>query len=415
MISVAVAGVVALAGLVALPTSASAHGTMQDPPSRLYECRFNYEGGGNDLCDRAWRENSQALYDWNGVRVAGATDRPQDFIPDGRLCSANDDTYRFVDEPSADWPATELTPDAAGNYRMTWYSSAPHETDYYRVYVTKPGFDPTEPLAWSDLELIHDSGKTPTGAYTDLDVTLPERTGRHMVYVEWKLPWAEAFYSCSDVVFDGSGSGGAQPTPTPTPSPSPETTVGPTPNPTAQPPSSPTPEVIDGLHVHDTTQGTVQLMWLASDVADATYVVRRDGEIIGDTSATRFLDEGLTPGTDYRYTVTVSTPAGGEQTESDPVLARTDDAEPDEPANPATVQESILSDWGTGYCARGVVTTTSQQPVTWTVPLDVDGRITSSWSGTFSGDHGSVTVAGTWYNTTVVAGGPAEFGYCATR
>ncbi|MFM8773847.1 MAG: lytic polysaccharide monooxygenase, partial [Actinomycetota bacterium] len=34
------------------------------------------------------------------------------------------------------------------------WSTAPHATLYYRLYLTKTGFDVTKPLKWSDLELV---------------------------------------------------------------------------------------------------------------------------------------------------------------------------------------------------------------------------------------------------------------------
>ena len=63
------------------------------------------------------------------------------------LCSANRDKYAAFDTPSTEWRATDLTPDADGKYTFNWESTAPHETLYYQLYLTKEGFDPTQPLA----------------------------------------------------------------------------------------------------------------------------------------------------------------------------------------------------------------------------------------------------------------------------
>jgi Uncharacterized protein conserved in bacteria len=85
---------------------------------------------------------------------------------------------------SAQWKATDLKPDADGKYTMTWDNTAPHATQYYRVYLTKAGFDPTQPLKWGDLELVHDTGPRALET-TTMRMNLPARTGRHMIYTVW--------------------------------------------------------------------------------------------------------------------------------------------------------------------------------------------------------------------------------------
>lgn len=59
-------------------------------------------------------------------------------------------------------------------------------------------------------------------------------------------------------------------------------------------------------HLHDmgTTESTVALMWTAGDdTAGVRYEVFRDGERVGETGATNFVDVGLRAGSRHEYTV----------------------------------------------------------------------------------------------------------------
>ena len=51
---------------------------------------------------------------------------------------------------------------------------------------------------------------------------------------------------------------------------------------------------------------------------------------------------------------------------------------------------------------------------------DVDAYLAAlcasfDWSAELSGTSGQVDASGVWYNETISAGSPAEFGYCAER
>jgi predicted carbohydrate-binding protein with CBM5 and CBM33 domain len=226
-------GAVVAAGLlVALPpnmTSASAHGTLQNPSSRIYNCRFiNVD---DPLCQEAWNAEPQALYDWMEINIGDADSRHRERIPDGRLCSANRDKYAAFDTPSQDWRATKLEADPDGKYTFGWTSTAPHATKYYRIYLTKQGYEPSQPLAWDDLELVHDSGPSAAAAGVTLRAELPARTGKQVLYTIWqRSDSTEAFYSCSDVTLNSSQA----PKPTETTSPTESVTPTPAPEPTVE-------------------------------------------------------------------------------------------------------------------------------------------------------------------------------------
>ncbi|MEV7286419.1 lytic polysaccharide monooxygenase [Streptomyces sp. NPDC093252] len=226
--AVAAVGIAPLA-LTALSTApAAAHGSMGNPVSRVSQCLA--EGAENPTsaaCKAAVAAGgTQALYDWNGIRIGNAAGRHQELIPDGKLCSANDPAFKGMDLARADWPATSVQ---AGSYNFKFRVTAPHQ-GAMKVYLTKPGFDPSKALAWSDLDLANPVASTATtrssdGGFYNFTGTLPERSGKHVLYAVWqRSDSTEAFYSCSDVTFGGASggsgssgtSGGGSSTPAPT-------------------------------------------------------------------------------------------------------------------------------------------------------------------------------------------------------
>ncbi|GAA0910303.1 lytic polysaccharide monooxygenase [Streptomyces thermoalcalitolerans] len=200
----------ALTALAAAP--ASAHGSLGDPVSRVFQCYG--EGPENPksaACKAAVAAGgTQALYDWNGVRIGDAGGRHQELIPDGKLCSANNEAFKGLDLPRADWPATSVR---SGSHTFKYRVTAPHKGSF-QVYITKPGYDPAKPLAWSDLDLEHPvataTDPAASGGFYTFSGTLPERSGKHVLYTVWQRSDSpEAFYSCSDVAFGGESGGGA--------------------------------------------------------------------------------------------------------------------------------------------------------------------------------------------------------------
>ncbi|WP_374065130.1 lytic polysaccharide monooxygenase auxiliary activity family 9 protein [Actinokineospora auranticolor] len=198
----------AILGLsVVLVTPASAHGSMGDPISRIYRC-FS-EGPENPksaACKAAVRAGEAwPIYDWDEVNQPNANGRSREIIPDGKLCSAGRDKYKGIDLPRADWPATNLP---AGGTAFTFkYKITASHPGTFELYITKQGWDPTQPLKWSDLEPtpFYKQLNPPTsGGSYQLRSTIPAgHTGRHLIYSIWqrhKPDSGEAFYSCSDVI-----------------------------------------------------------------------------------------------------------------------------------------------------------------------------------------------------------------------
>ncbi|MFI6845800.1 lytic polysaccharide monooxygenase [Kitasatospora sp. NBC_00085] len=211
---VGVIGAAVLAVSATATGTASAHGTMTGPVSRVAACYAEGpETPKSQICkDLVAMSGTQPLYDWNEVNIANADGHHQALIPDGKLCSANRDKYKALDLPRADWPAT---PVSSGRLDLKFRVTAPH-LGTQTVYITKQSWDPTQPLKWSDLDpapvAVVPTSRTAADGYYSYSGTLPQRTGRQLLYMVWQRSDSpEAFYSCSDVDFGKAAAAAGQP------------------------------------------------------------------------------------------------------------------------------------------------------------------------------------------------------------
>ena len=191
---------------------AVAHGAFTDPASRVYGCSPVGGERGSAACRAAVAANGAPFTAWDNLRVANVNGRDRQAVPDGELCSGGLPAYRGLDLARADWPSTPLKPGAP--LTMRYASTIPH-TGTFKLYLTKPGYDPAKPLTWSDLPEkpfaeVTDPALT-NGAYR-LGATLPsDRTGRHVLYTIWQnSSTPDTYYSCSDVVFPTAKRSGAR-------------------------------------------------------------------------------------------------------------------------------------------------------------------------------------------------------------
>jgi chitin-binding protein len=217
----ATAAAVAVAAPLLLMTwavgPAQAHGAPTNPVSRVVAC--SPEGGGNTAtaaCKAAIAANGAPFTAWDNLRVAGVAGRDRQLIPDGQLCSGGLPAYKGLNLARADWPSTRMTPGAT--FTLSYSSTIPH-TGTFKLYLSKPGYDPTKPLKWSDLPTKPFATATDpalvNGAYR-IKATLPsDRTGRQMLYTIWQnTSTTDTYYSCSDVVFPSASGGGGAAAPT---------------------------------------------------------------------------------------------------------------------------------------------------------------------------------------------------------
>ncbi|MFG2017043.1 lytic polysaccharide monooxygenase auxiliary activity family 9 protein [Actinomadura geliboluensis] len=190
--------------------TASAHGSVIDPASRNYGC---WDRWGDDfqnpamqqedpMCWQAWQDNPNAMWNWNGLYRNNVGGDHQGAIPDGQLCSGGQTEggrYRSMDAVGP-WKTTDI----GSTFSINLYDQASHGADYFLVYVTRQGYDAlTQPLRWSDLELVRQTGRyAPANNYVIDNVTAPGRSGRHVVYTIWQASHMDqSYYICSDVNF----------------------------------------------------------------------------------------------------------------------------------------------------------------------------------------------------------------------
>ncbi|GAA4675113.1 lytic polysaccharide monooxygenase auxiliary activity family 9 protein [Phytohabitans rumicis] len=191
-------------GILAVPAPAMAHGALTTPVSRLAACGTEGESGDSAACVAALTASGTDKFDdWDNLRLPNVGGRDREVIPDGQLCSAGIDRYRGLDLARKDWPSTRLT--AGAGLSFAYRGTIPHEGTF-RLYVTRDGYDPTAPLAWSDLEtkpFLTAKDPSFTGGSYRFKGTLPAgKVGRHLIYTIWQnSSTPDTYYSCSDVVF----------------------------------------------------------------------------------------------------------------------------------------------------------------------------------------------------------------------
>jgi predicted carbohydrate-binding protein with CBM5 and CBM33 domain len=215
-------GVVVLGVTMLVAWPASAHGAMQIPGSRTFLC---YEDGlrptgeivpQNPACAAAVAQSGVTpLYNWFAVgNRSGATSGGlAGFIPDGKLCSGNSNYFDFsgFDIVSNDWPKTHLT---SGSTIQIKYNKWAAHPGTFSLYITKPDWDPSQPLTWSEMNTVAFSSATDppsvgdpgsVDSYYFWNATLPAGySGYQIIYSVWaRSDSTETFYGCSDVVFDG--------------------------------------------------------------------------------------------------------------------------------------------------------------------------------------------------------------------
>ncbi|MGI9823569.1 lytic polysaccharide monooxygenase [Agromyces sp. Marseille-Q5079] len=250
-------------------------------------------GSGSDLTARQVMPGNTGLgavaYEPQSLEAPGGF--PETGPADGRIASAGIAQFSELDAQTATrWVKNEIAP---GPHRFGWTYTAPHNTDQWRYYITKNGWNPNEPLKRSSFELLQVVAHDHTAANTNPvhTITIPsDHTGYHVVLAVWEV-WdtTNAFYNVVDVNISGSGG--------------PADTSAPT-APTA-------------LASTSTSSSSVGLGWTAStdDRGVTGYRVERATATgafaqVAQVTGTSHLDTGLAASTAYRYRVAAVDAAG---------------------------------------------------------------------------------------------------------
>ncbi len=451
---------------------AYAHGSMEDPVGRVYHCyQEGPEHPQSEACKAAvLAGGTQQFYDWTGVNQLAA-DHHRSVVPDGKLCSAGKESHKGLDLARADWWTQAIAPDANGNYEFVFLATAPHSTRYFEFYVTKDGYNPTQPLRWSDLEATPfcriTSVTLEDGRYR-MSCPLPQgKSGNHVIYNIWQREdSAEAFYTCMDVAFTNEGS----PTPTVTTGTPvtavPTATATPTPVATASNNSchadyTITDQWSDGFtaNVVITNQGATPINgWVVTWSFPGSQAITGawNGRAIQSGSGVIVNHESwngaiaahggqITIGFSATYQVANPIPAtlllnGMPCTTGNPAATPTATATPGNTSTPiptsiptaqtpvatpttassqlCRVDYTITSDWGSGFNADVAITNQGATPINgWTLTWTFPGNqtLTGGWNGqvTQSGAGVSAIPAG-WNGTIGANGGKVTVGFGAT-
>ena len=223
----------AAALFVALSGSSFGHGLVRDPPSRNWYCgaitKPDQVANGTaqyPVCGDAFNApglDPNAGYSFMSV-LTHTTGRAGVGVR-SNVCSFNSETWNGNPTPwdqSINWPTNAMS---AGPRTFTWdISWGPHfsDTEDFRYWITKPDFQYQigRPLSFSDFEeapfceLSYNDANpngnpnvipNPGNATFQTRCNVPQRSGRHVIYVEWgRNQWTfERFHGCIDVTFQG--------------------------------------------------------------------------------------------------------------------------------------------------------------------------------------------------------------------
>ncbi|BCY12267.1 hypothetical protein L3i22_073550 [Actinoplanes sp. L3-i22] len=205
---------------------ALAHGAPITPISRSAACAGNGIKTSAAACKAAKVATNGFIGAFDNLRIANVNGKDRDVVPDGKLCSGGLDNYKGLDLARDDFPSTAVK--SGQKLPIQYEGTIPHKGQF-RIFLTRPGYSPLKKLTWDDL------GSKPIGTFTDppltggsyrMSVTLPERTGRQMLYVVWETSSTpDTYYSCSDLVFPAAVKASSAPAVTKKAAPVPTTTV----------------------------------------------------------------------------------------------------------------------------------------------------------------------------------------------
>ncbi|MCM4084631.1 lytic polysaccharide monooxygenase auxiliary activity family 9 protein [Paractinoplanes hotanensis] len=195
-----------VAGLLAAPGAAQAHGTIVGPATRAYQC---WQAWGSQhmnpamqqqdpMCYQAFQANPDTMWNWMSALRDGLGGQFQARTPDGQLCSNGLTRNNSLNQPGA-WRTTNL----GSNFSVKLYDQASHGADYFRVYVSKQGFNPaTQSLGWGNLDFITQTGRYAPSQNISFNVSTSGYSGHHIVFVIWQASHLDQAYMwCSDVNF----------------------------------------------------------------------------------------------------------------------------------------------------------------------------------------------------------------------
>lgn len=198
--------IAALACVFVWTPTASAHGTIVNPATRAYQC---WQKWGSDhmnpamqqqdpMCWQAFQANPDTMWNWMSALRDGLGGNFQGSTPDGQLCSNGLARNNSLNN-TGQWKTTNIS----SNFTMRLYDQASHGADFFRVYVSKNGFNPaTQRLGWGNLDFIMQTGRYAPSNNISFNVNTSGYSGHHIIFTIWQASHLDQTYMwCSDVNF----------------------------------------------------------------------------------------------------------------------------------------------------------------------------------------------------------------------
>ncbi|MBD8497404.1 lytic polysaccharide monooxygenase [Paenibacillus arenosi] len=269
---------------VVFAEKASAHGYIESPQSRVVKCNKLI----NLNCGDA-QYNPNDLEGLKGFPAAGPAD--------GQIASAAKPAYAALNaQTDTRWHKTTMN---GGPNTFTWFLTANHATTDWKYYITKPNWNPNQPLKRSDLELFctfTDGGAKPPKTVSHTCNVPTDRSGYHLILGTWDVhDTANAFYQVIDVNLVNNGT------------------------------SPQLPSVPGNITSIVQTLNSITLNWSASNASAGIsyYEVFRNGTLVGSPTSPSFVDTGLQANTSYTYTIKAVDNSGNKSAASAGVTFKT--------------------------------------------------------------------------------------------
>src|ERR1700742_3976003 len=134
------------------------------------------------MCWRAFQANPDTMWNWMSALRDGLVGQYQARTPDGQLCSNALSRNDTLNQAGA-WKETTV----GRNLTVQMYDQASHGADFFRVYVTKQGFNPAAQRVGGGIaELVTTTGRYAPAQNISFNTSFPGRNGLHVMFVIWK-------------------------------------------------------------------------------------------------------------------------------------------------------------------------------------------------------------------------------------
>ncbi|EAC3781795.1 chitin-binding protein [Listeria monocytogenes] len=301
--------------IVLFQTTASAHGYISKPASRVYLANKGINVGVG-----AAQFEPQSVEAPKGFPVSGPAD--------GKIAGGG--KYSLLDAQTATrWAKVDIE---SGPLTVEWTLTAPHRTSGWQYFITKKGWDPNAPLTRASLEplaTIAADGSTP-GTLATQEINIPnDRSGYYVILGVWTIAdTGNAFYQVIDANIINSD-------------------VAPIADDEA--PTAPT--NLAGT----TTPKKVSLTWTAStdNIGIKGYEILRDGQVIGESQAASYEDTTVNSSTAYTYTVRAKDFGGNSSALSNSINVTTKEApavDKEAPTAPKSLMSHAQTDTTIALC-----------------------------------------------------------------